>query len=1344
MASADVTTLNGSSNANSGSTKLSAAQRLMQKHDEPHNPTIEEVPDEEDLTPHPHPTSSSILESTDEPPAAPGWAAPMSAKAAGKRKDAPSGKATTPVLDTSDESFPGLGGSKVPVRTAPSAWVSKTGPPVTNGATNGTPTNGRSTPVPARSTPPAPLAASQRAPKAAAPSSKNLSGEEAKKEAEEARKNEPYVKSYIFDPKELSRSATKKPLPELLRDINKKYRLNFTQTTGAGGAIKITVASTKRYEAIIQQALKELGSYVSKTSEKVPIPRSARAQLIGRGGANIKSLQEQSGARIQMPKSEDTPEAADDDDDMIDVVVEGNPIAIRLAKDGITGTVSAHNSNVNAKLRTIPAEFFPFISGAHNSNANALEGRHGIHVRVPSHHTWTTQPPPELPPKGQAPAFVPAAGDQHITLGGDRAGVQAARAEIEALAQQLRQQLTLDQVAINKGRHQFIVGGRGIPVQDFFAETGCAIILPGDDEDEMITIVGPADKIQLATEKAMDLAMGMQNQSLDISRQLRSMPGARDHARNITQYLRDRNEIEKIERLHQAHIFTPFDVDGGAAPWELYSRDGKNTIRAQSEIKNVVMAHPPSRMASIPIDPFFHQYLRNDITPTVKQDYGVHVVIPNASQANAPVLLVFEGEGGAEPEYQIPRGQPTNSDIQAFQRGLEDAQNHILDIISKQAKIISTTIDVPRIFHDKLKKFIKKEQQDREADQIPVRVSAAGTLVTLRGPAPAVESLAAKVNDFVRQAIEDEKERGFTLSFAFPKEKAGKLVGKGYGHLAELRENFDVDINVQNGEVEIKGPKAKAEAAKSHIQALGRQYEDEAEATLNIEPQYHSELIGAKGAIINRLQDRYKVQIHFPRQKSSKDDDSNADAASDAGQQRSQNKKQQPPNHVIVKGSKSGVAKATEEILSLLQYNKDNSHEATVTVKAGQISSLIGQRGNGMDEIRQSTGARVDVPNAKELSDDTEVVIKIKGTQSQMAQAKKLIEEKRDVYNKTIKKTLAVDKKHHGALIGPGGSKIRDIVVKSGGSDSPREIVRTVQFPKAEADGNVIKIEGMEDIVEKIIATINQIVSTLESQETAEVNVPTDKHRMLIGRGGSDKKALESKFNVTLDIPRQGNGQTAVKVSGQPEDVAKAKLHIEDLVKEQEGQTVVVPRKVHHSVADNGQFFRRLRNDGVTVDHAGSKVPPKPAAPTNVRANGGDMPLITDNATDNADVHSWKTVDLSASDLTGDIPWILRGPPDNVAKAQAAVEAAIQQALENSTIGYLTLPDPSTYRYVIGPKGKNVDSIRKDTGTKITVPRDQTKDEAIEVVGSADGVEAAKVLILKAVKDGNASNGNRS
>jgi hypothetical protein len=207
-----------------------------------------------------------------------------------------------------------------------------------------------------------------------------------------------------------------------------------------------------------------------------------------------------------------------------------------------------------------------------------------------------------------------------------------------------------------------------------------------------------------------------------------------------------------------------------------------------------------------------------------------------------------------------------------------------------------------------------------------------------------------------------------------------------------------------------------------------------------------------------------------------------------------------------------------------------------------------------------------------------------------------------------------------------------------------------------------------------------------------------------------------------------------------------AKTHILDLIKDQAGEAIQVPRKVHHTIADNGQFFRKLRNDHqVTVGHAGNKVPPKPAAPTNARANGGSLPLITDDADAASNAHSWNVINMGESDLDGEIPWVLSGPPENVAKAKTTLAAAIEQALKNTTTGYLVLPDPRTYRYVIGQGGSKVNSIRKATGCKVTVPRDQAKDEAIEVSGSADGVEKAKELILKAVEEGrNGAIGNRS
>jgi hypothetical protein len=75
-----------------------------------------------------------------------------------------------------------------------------------------------------------------------------------------------------------------------------------------------------------------------------------------------------------------------------------------------------------------------------------------------------------------------------------------------------------------------------------------------------------------------------------------------------------------------------------------------------------------------------------------------------------------------------------------------------------------------------------------------------------------------------------------------------------------------------------------------------------------------------------------------------------------------------------------------------------------------------------MDLLRESTGARIDVPNGKDVKDPSgRVEIQIKGTKTQVAQAKKLLEEKKTAFDQTVTKNLEVDKKHHSALIGAGG-----------------------------------------------------------------------------------------------------------------------------------------------------------------------------------------------------------------------------------------------------------------------------------------------------------------------------------
>ncbi|OIW27242.1 hypothetical protein CONLIGDRAFT_645529 [Coniochaeta ligniaria NRRL 30616] len=199
-------------------------------------------------------------------------------------------------------------------------------------------------------------------------------------------------------------------------------------------------------------------------------------------------------------------------------------------------------------------------------------------------------------------------------------------------------------------------------------------------------------------------------------------------------------------------------------------------------------------------------------------------------------------------------------------------------------------------------------------------------------------------------------------------------------------------------------------------------------------------------------------------------------------------------------------------------------------------------------------------------------------------------------------------------------------------------------------------------------------------------------------------------------------------IVGQAPDIEKAKESIQGLVKEHAGETVQVPNKLYHAISNNGQFLRRLRYDyDVKVDHADCPIPKKPSPPT---ANA--LGLITDDEDNPNDVHSFTFFEVTSAE-EGDIPWVLRGSPENVEKAKKTIEAALKQAAGQNAIGYLTLPGLHTYKHVLGRGASKITSIRKQSGCTIIVPRDQ--GDAIEIIGSRKGIENAKELILAAVRE---------
>ena len=384
----------------------------------------------------------------------------------------------------------------------------------------------------------------------------------------------------------------------------------------------------------------------------------------------------------------------DDDSKTIDVSIEGDAVAAEMARREIEAIINERTSTVNLRLRDIPAEFFPFIAGPHNSNVDALENGREVQIHVPQYHTWSSQPPPQTPHSGMQPQFVPDP-THHIRISGDRVAAQEVRSAIERRVEYLRRQITLSQLAIDRGRHQFILGDNGKSLHDLLQDTGCAVILPpASDDTEMLTITGPHDKIESGIEKVMNLASSMQMSSVDVARQHANAPaGSQAHARALTRYLQQRRAIEQLERQYDARIVIPM-TEESPMNWEIYSRDGKNTIRARSDIINLINAHPPTRLRHVEVDPFFHQHIQQQSSQHVRENFGVQLLIPDPADQQQHVVLVYEGPSDAG-KYQPPFQRPSSQEVAAFEKALHQAQEHILNLVQGQQEIGAASVEVP-------------------------------------------------------------------------------------------------------------------------------------------------------------------------------------------------------------------------------------------------------------------------------------------------------------------------------------------------------------------------------------------------------------------------------------------------------------------------------------------------------------------------------------------------------------------------------------------------------------------------------------------------------------------------
>lgn len=198
------------------------------------------------------------------------------------------------------------------------------------------------------------------------------------------------------------------------------------------------------------------------------------------------------------------------------------------------------------------------------------------------------------------------------------------------------------------------------------------------------------------------------------------------------------------------------------------------------------------------------------------------------------------------------------------------------------------------------------------------------------------------------------------------------IIGQNGRDVRALMNRFDVHIELSPPEhkldkIKITGTPASIVAAKEAIDERISEYEANRkdrelrsfELKLEIDPIWHSKIIGRKGAVINKIRANHGVQISFPR------------------------KEDEIDNIITIQGYEMAANAAKDDIMKI--YNELNELVREVVKVDSRIHArLIGQRGRNIHKIMDEYKVEIRFPKQGENPDD----ITIMGAPDAVSEAK--------------------------------------------------------------------------------------------------------------------------------------------------------------------------------------------------------------------------------------------------------------------------------------------------------------------------------------------------------------------
>uniref|UniRef100_A0A673JG04 Vigilin n=1 Tax=Sinocyclocheilus rhinocerous TaxID=307959 RepID=A0A673JG04_9TELE len=639
---------------------------------------------------------------------------------------------------------------------------------------------------------------------------------------------------------------------EKVKEIRDKFPeviINFPDPTQKSDIVQLRGPRTEveKCTKFMQKMVAEMVE--NSFSVSVPIFKQFHKNIIGKGGANIKKIREETNTKIDLPAENSNSEM---------IVITGKKANCEAAKNRILA-IQKELANITELEVSIPSKLHNSLIGSKGRFVRSImEECGGVHIHFPTE----------------------GSGIDAVTIRGTVEEVEKAKKQLLSLAEEKQTKNHTVELRAKPEYHKFLIGKGGGNIRKVRDSTGARIIFPTaeDKDQELITVIGTEEAVAEAQKELEALIKSLDNVVEDFM-----IVDPKHHRFFVAR----RGQVLREIADEYGGVIVSFPRTASQSD-KVTLKGAKDCVEAAKkrmlELIEDLDAHVTMECV---IPQKFHRSIMGPKGSRIQQitkDHNVQIKFPDREDqqgkyyTDAPVQE--NGEANGEVKEPADPLVPKKCDVIVLSGRKERCEAAVESL--KALVPVTITVEVPFELHRYIigqkGSGIRKMMDDLFLHlSVNIQVPAhelQSDIISITGLAShldrAKEGLLERVKE-LQSEQEDRALRSFKLTITVDPKYHPKIIGRKGAIITQIRNEHEVNIqfpekNDENqDQITITGYEQNAVAARDAIQAIVDELEEMISEDITLDSRVHARVIGARGKGIHKIMDEFKVDVRFPQ-----------------------------------------------------------------------------------------------------------------------------------------------------------------------------------------------------------------------------------------------------------------------------------------------------------------------------------------------------------------------------------------------------------------------------------------------------------------------------------------------